>query len=343
MSCRKNLLDGDNQIIDYDNMDMVRGNTDTITRDQLDRAGAEAERIRQVRRFNRFFTTQMGLLDQGLLQTRFSLTEARVIFELAQRDATEVSDIRRSLGLDAGHLSRVLARFDSAGLARREPSPTDGRRQIVRLTSAGRDVFATLDARSNQQAARLLEGLGEEERRRLLHAFATITSLLGGEAVPRAYIIRALRPGDLGWVVQRHGVLYAEEYGWDQTFEALVARIVAAYGENPDPAGASAWIAEADGVPVGCVFCTRKDQATAQLRLLLVDPSARGHGLGSRLVEECVRFARAAGYQKLTLWTNDVLAAARHIYVKAGFRLVDEEPHQSFGHRLVGQNWELDL
>lgn len=303
--------------------------------------------IAAVRRFNRFLTALMGLLDQGLLQSKFSVTEARVIFELAQHEVADVADIRSAMHIDPAHLSRVLGRLEKAGLVERRPSQTDGRRHVVQVTGAGRDAFGVLNARSEQQAAQLLERLGAADRARLVGALEAVEQLLGDGSAPRTFVIRSLRPGDLGWVVQRHGVLYAEEYGWDQTFEALVARIVAQYGGDQygghDPRREAGWIAEADGVPVGCVFCMRQDDATAQLRLLLVEPSVRGHGLGARLVDECVRFARSAGYSAMMLWTNDVLAAARHIYVKAGFKLVEEEPHHSFGHDLVGQNWELPL
>ncbi|NEE01456.1 bifunctional helix-turn-helix transcriptional regulator/GNAT family N-acetyltransferase [Phytoactinopolyspora halotolerans] len=311
-------------------------------------ATAADPRVAAVRRFNRFFTRQMGLLDQGLLQTRFSLTESRVIFELAQRERSEVSDVRAALGIDPAHLSRVLARFEKSGLIERARSREDARRQTVSLTQAGRDAFQTLNARSNLQAERMLARLDESEQERLVRAFATITDVLGenvsedGGPAVRTHVIRPLRPGDLGWVVQRHGALYAEEYGWDQTFEAYVARIIAEYGERTDRGRESGWIAEVDGSPAGCVFCMRRDDQTAQLRLLLVEPAARGAGLGARLVEQCIDFARAAGYAKIVLWTNDVLTAARSLYLKAGFRCVEEAPHHSFGHDLVGQMWERD-
>ncbi|WP_205855632.1 bifunctional helix-turn-helix transcriptional regulator/GNAT family N-acetyltransferase [Phytoactinopolyspora endophytica] len=308
--------------------------------------GPMPDHVAAVRRFNRFFTSQMGLLDQGLLQTRFTLTEARIVFEMAKIGTCEVSRLRAVLGIDPGHLSRVLARFEKAGLIERERSPDDGRRQTARLTDAGQDAFSTLNARSDQQAKKLLAKLGDADQLRLVAAFETIGDLLGEPALPdttqpvRTQVIRPLRPGDLGWVVQRHGALYAQEYGWDQTFEALVARIVADYGEHHDPRRENGWIAEMDGSRVGCVFCTRKDDETAQLRLLLVEPSARGTGLGTRLVDECISFARGAGYSSIMLWTNHVLSAARHIYVKTGFHLVEEAPHHSFGHDLVGQIWE---
>lgn len=310
------------------------------------------DRVAQVRAFTRFFTAVMGVLDEGLLQSPYSMTEARVIFELAQADRSDVLDVRTRLGLDPGYLSRILARFEADGLVVREKSATDARRQVVRLTPAGRDVYATLDARSSDQVRMLLGTLSEDEQRRLVEAMAVIRSLLGSHRPSRSPTLRPLRAGDLGWVVQRHGVLYAQEYGWDDTFEALVARIVADFVDGRDPDRENAWIAEIEGEPVGCVFCVRADDtgdtgdtgdATAKLRLLLVEPSARGMGVGTALVGECVRFARAAGYARLTLWTNDVLAAARRIYERAGFELVEEEKHHSFGHDLVGQYWRLEL
>jgi DNA-binding MarR family transcriptional regulator/GNAT superfamily N-acetyltransferase len=292
-----------------------------------------------IRAFNRFYTTVIGLLGEGLLRTPYSLTEARVVFELAQRDATDAADLRRILDIDAGYLSRILARFETDGIVTRERSTLDGRRQVVRLTDQGHAVFAMLDARSAEEIRELLAGVREEDQRRLVGAMGTIRGILEGSPRPAAFVLRPSAPGDLGWVVHRHGVLYAEEYGWDETFEALVAQIVAAYVEHRDPQRESVWIAEVDGAPVGCVFCVRKDERTAQLRLLLVEPRARGMGIGARLVEECLRFARRAGYGQMMLWTNDVLQQARRIYERAGFELVEEEQHHSFGHDLVGQNW----
>jgi DNA-binding MarR family transcriptional regulator/GNAT superfamily N-acetyltransferase len=301
-----------------------------------------AERVAQVRAFNRFYTNAIGVLRGGLLSTPYSLTEARVIFELAQRDVTAVADLRRALDIDAGYLSRILARFEAARIARRERSRTDRRRQVIRLTAHGRSVFATLDARSTEETRGLLERLGYDDQRRLVGAMDAIRDVLehvhGGEPV-----LRALQPGDLGWVVERHGAIYAQEYGWDETFEALVARIVADYVDAHDPARERVWIAELDGSRVGCVFCVRKDDATAQLRLLLVEPSARGLGIGARLVDTCLDFARAAGYASITLWTNDVLVQARRLYERAGFELIEQEPHRSFGDDLVGQYWSRAL
>lgn len=301
------------------------------------------EAVAQVRAFSRFFTAILGVLDEGLLNSPYTLTEARLIYELAQDGSVEVVDLRRSLDLDAGYLSRILARFEADGLVVRDRSEVDARRQVVRMTPAGRTAYAMLDARSADQVAGLLETLTVEEQARLLDAMRTIRALLDREPRQRPWLIRPLRSGDLGWVVYRHGVLYAREYGWDETFEALVARIVAEYGEGRDPKREDAWIAELDGQPAGCVFCVRGDDETAKLRLLLVEPSARGTGIGSRLVDECIRFAREAGYRRMMLWTNDVLVAARRIYERAGFVLVEEEKHHSFGQDLVGQVWELEL
>jgi DNA-binding MarR family transcriptional regulator/GNAT superfamily N-acetyltransferase len=299
--------------------------------------------VASVRAFNRFWTARIGALDAGLVDTPYSLTEARVLYELAQVAATDLGVLRRRLALDSGYLSRIMSRFKADGLAEAEPAPADARRQVIRLTAAGRAAFAVLDERSAQAVRELLDPVTSENRRRLVAAMAVVEDVFSGVEAPPPYVIRGLRPGDFGWVVHRHGVLYAEEYGWDTTFEALVARIVADYVDHHDPRAEDAWIAELDGEPVGCVFCVRRDDQTGQLRLLLVEPKARGYGIGARLVEECIRFARRAGYDELVLWTNDVLVAARRIYEAAGFVLFDEEPHHSFGHDLVGQNWRLDL
>jgi DNA-binding MarR family transcriptional regulator/GNAT superfamily N-acetyltransferase len=304
------------------------------------------EPVVAVRAFNRFYTTHLGLLRDDLLGTAYTLTEARILFELAQADRTEVTALRQALRLDAGYLSRVLRRFESDGLVTRERSGDDARRQVVGLTPAGREAYATLDSRSAEQVASLLDRLDGEQVRRLLGAMDTIRGLLDGGPRPAGYVIRPLAPGDLGWVVHRHGVRYAEEYGWDATFEALVARIVADYGDaaaGPGAARQAGWIAEVDGEPVGCVFCMRRDDTTAQLRLLLVEPAVRGLGIGGRLVDECLRFARRAGYRDIMLWTNDVLHAARRIYERAGFELEREGRHHSFGHDLVEQVWRRTL
>jgi DNA-binding MarR family transcriptional regulator/GNAT superfamily N-acetyltransferase len=300
-------------------------------------------RVAEVRSFNRFYTAIIGVLDEGLLDSPYTLTEARVIFELAQRDSSEVVALRRELGLDAGYLSRILTRFEADGLITRSRAAGDARRQLVRLTDSGRRAYAALDASSAVQIRGLLGRLAEAEQRELLAAMETIRRLVAKAPGAEPPVLRAFQPGDLGWVVQRHGVLYAAEYGWDDTFEALVARIVADYVDHRDPDRERAWIAEVAGEPAGCVFCVRKDVATAQLRLLLVEPSARGLGIGTRLVDECVRFTRDAGYRRIVLWTNSVLADARRIYERAGFELVESEPHHSFGQDLVGQFWSLEL
>lgn len=304
---------------------------------------AEVERVEAVRSFNRFYTAVVGLLRDGLLRTPYSLTEARVIFELAQRDATEVVDLRRSLDLDAGYLSRILARFETDGLVAKERSASDGRRQVIRLTVQGRKTFRMLDRRSSHEISKMLLALSDEEQRRLIGAMGAIEEILQGSRQSPSYLIRPPRPGDFGWVVHRHGVLYAEEYGWDETFEGFVARIVADYVDKHDARREAVWIAEVDGEPVGCVFCAEKNLRMAQLRLLLVEPRARGMGIGARLVQECMDFARRAGYAEMTLWTNDVLLDARRIYERAGWKLVEESKHRSFGRDLVGQHWWVSL
>jgi DNA-binding MarR family transcriptional regulator/N-acetylglutamate synthase-like GNAT family acetyltransferase len=302
-----------------------------------------AAAVATVREFSRFYTQRLGTLDEGLLETPWSLTEARVIFELAQAPSTDMAALRASLALDSGYLSRLLARFDTAGLIARKASPIDGRRQALSLTTAGKRLFRTLNERSNRQVEALLAPLSQATQDALVGAMHTVMRALDERSGTPAVVLRGLRPGDLGWVVQRHGEVYAREYGWAQSFEALVARIVADYLDQRQPGREDAWIAEIDGQRAGCVFCVRKDDETAQLRILLVESWARGHGLGARLVGECVRFARDGGYRKLVLWTNDILVSARRIYVAAGFELVEEERHHSFGKDLVGQFWALRL
>jgi DNA-binding MarR family transcriptional regulator/N-acetylglutamate synthase-like GNAT family acetyltransferase len=301
-------------------------------------------RVQTVRRFNRFYTQRIGVLDEGLLDSPFSLTEARVLYELAHRDAPTATELRADLRLDAGYLSRILRGFDRRGLLVRESSPSDRRQSLLRLTARGREAFAPLDARSRREIRRLLRDLAPTDQARLIDAMQTIEGLLGARPETKApYLIRPHQPGDMGWVVHRHGVLYAEEYGWDQRFEALVAGIVASFVERFDPKHERCLLAEKDGEVVGSVFVVRQSRTVARLRLLLVEPKARGLGLGRRLVQECVRFARQAGYRTLTLWTNSVLVAARRIYEQEGFRLVRTEAHRSFGHDLVGETWELRL
>ena len=301
-------------------------------------------RIDAIRHFNRFFTRQIGVLREGLLHSPYSLTEARILFEIAHRDDLTGSDLSRELGLDPGYLSRILARLEQRGLIDKARSETDGRQRLLSLTPEGRDAFSLLDERSREEVAEMLSELPEGDQRRLLEAMQTIEGVLTrGLKFSEPFFLRQHESGDMGWVVHRHGVLYAQEYGWDERFEALVAQIVADFINNYDPAKERCWITEMNGEIVGCVFVVRASDTVAKLRLLLVEPKARGLGLGTRLVEECIRFARRSGYKTLTLWTNSVLDAARHIYEEQGFELVDEEEHHSFGRDLVGQNWELAL
>lgn len=300
--------------------------------------------VEDVRGFNRFYTRVLGLLRPDLAGSSFGLTEARVLFELAHRDDVAVSELRRDLDLDAGYLSRILSGFSTSGLVAREKSAADGRRQVVRLTADGQRAFAELDQLQAGAIATMLAPLDEGQRAELVTSMGRIRRTLGDEPHWRGLVLRPPAPGDLGWVVERHGYRYAAEYGWDTTFEALVARIVADFAERDDSKREAAWIAELDGERVGCVFCTAADaKDAARLRLLIVEPSARGAGVGTRLVDECLLFARRAGYRRITLWTNDVLVAARRIYERAGFRCDRREPHHSFGHDLVGEYWSRDL
>ncbi len=305
-----------------------------------------ASNIQAVRRFSRFYTRQIGVLHEGLLGGPLSLTEGRVIYEIAEGGTPTAARLGSELGLDAGYLSRILRGFEARGLVERRPSDTDGRQSVLSLTEAGRAAFSSIDARSRAEVGAMLEKLTGAEQQRLVTALGTAAALLGGSsrAEPKVpYILRPYRPGDMGWVVHRQGVLYTEEYGWDEHFEALVAEIVAGFIQAFDPKRERCWIAEREGVVVGSVFLVRQTDEVAKLRLLYVEPQARGLGIGRRLVDECIRFARQVGYRRVTLWTNDVLIAARRIYQGAGFRLVEEERHHSFGHDLVGQNWELEL
>jgi DNA-binding MarR family transcriptional regulator/N-acetylglutamate synthase-like GNAT family acetyltransferase len=306
---------------------------------------AAADRVEAVRRFNRLYTRRIGVLRGHYLDSPFTLSESRVLYELAHRDRVTAAELGRDLDLDAGYLSRLLQRCARRGLLARTPSPTDRRRTYLALTPKGRRAFADLDARSRRETGRLVERFAEPEQRRLVQAMETIESLLDRSPVPgpAGWLLRAPRPGDFGWIVHRHGALYAEEYGWDARFEGLVAGIVADFVREVDPRRERCWVAERDGAVVGSVFLVRKSAGVAKLRLLYVEPSARGLGIGRRLVDECVRFARAAGYRRITLWTQSMLTAARAIYRAAGFVLVKQEKHHSFGHALVGETWELDL
>lgn len=297
-----------------------------------------------VRDFNRFYTRQAGLLEEGLVKSPFSLTEARVIYELANRDGLTASILGRELGLDAGYLSRILKRFARKGLLDRVRSERDGRRSVLVLTAAGRAAFKPMNEVSQAEAEALLASLTVPQRERLLAAMATIRDLLGeGKELDPPFVTRPHRPGDIGWAVSRQAALYHEEFGWDGTFEALVAEIGAEFIKSFDPEWENCWIAERKGEPVGSVFLVRQSEEVAKLRMLYVDAAARGLGIGGRLVETCIAFAREKGYRTLTLWTNDVLVSARRIYEAAGFELAAEEPHHSFGVDLVGQYWELKL
>jgi DNA-binding MarR family transcriptional regulator/N-acetylglutamate synthase-like GNAT family acetyltransferase len=302
------------------------------------------QRAGAVRRFNRFYTREIGVLNEGLLDSRLSLAEARVLYELAHGSGATANQLCGGLGLDAGYASRIVAGLRQRGLVSRSRSETDRRQFFLALTAAGKREFAELDRRSNREVRAKLEKLSEDAQEELLRSMERVERLLGwSPEAGGAYILRGSRPGDFGWVVARHGALYAQEYGWDETFEGLVAEIVGQFAGKRDDARERCWIAEKDGARAGCIFLVRKTMTVGKLRLLLVEPWARGSGLGRRLVRECLRFARQAGYRKVTLWTNSVLHAARHIYERNGFQLVKEEKHHSFGKDLVGQNWDLDL
>jgi len=302
-------------------------------------------RVDAVRRFNRFYTQRIGMLRQGLYDSPCSLTEVRVLYELAHAaDATVATDLAQRLGLDAGYLSRILRGFVAKGYLRKAPARGDARRLQLTLTPAGRKAFAPLDRASHDEIAAMLVPMASEAQARLVGAMGTIESLLGDPPASAApVVLRAHRPGDIGWVVSCHGRLYAREYGWDESFEALVAEIAARFVKHYQPKRERCWIAERDGENVGSVFVVEKSRTVAQLRLLIVDPSARGAGIGRRLVAECIDFTRRAGYRKLMLWTNAGLDAARHLYEDAGFRLTREEQHRSFGKDLIGQTFILDL
>jgi DNA-binding MarR family transcriptional regulator/GNAT superfamily N-acetyltransferase len=300
--------------------------------------------ISAVRGFNRFYTQKVGVLDESLLDSRFSLTEARVLYEIANRERPTAADLARDLSLDPGYLSRILRGFEDRRLIRREASEADGRQSLLVLTDTGKSVFAPLDRRSQEGVAAWLSDLTPDRRAALVKAMRTIETLFGRPRTgPSPIILRSHQTGDLGWIAHRQGLLYADEHGWDETYEALVAEILAKFVRDFDPARERSWIAERDGEIVGSVFLVRVSDEVAKLRLLYVEPSARGEGLGRRLVQECINFARTKRYGALTLWTNHVLTSARRIYEAAGFRLVAEDPHRSFGKDLVGQSWELVL
>jgi DNA-binding MarR family transcriptional regulator/GNAT superfamily N-acetyltransferase len=301
-------------------------------------------RIAIVRRFNRFFTRKLGVLREGLLHTPYSLTESRIMYEIANRDHAIAADLSKELGLDPGYLSRILDRLEQQGLIHKVQSPSDGRQRLLRLTPEGEKVFSLLDRRSREEITEMLNTLSEQDQNRLVQAMNTIEQLLSdGLKYSEPYVLRQHEPGDMGWVIHMHGRLYAEEYGWDERFEALVAQICSDFITHYNPHKERCWIAEMDGQIVGSAFVVQESQEVAKLRLLLVDPRARGMGLGKRLVNECIRFAKRKGYKKMILWTNNVLVTARNIYQKAGFVLVKQEPHRSFGPDLIGETWELPL
>jgi DNA-binding MarR family transcriptional regulator/GNAT superfamily N-acetyltransferase len=296
-----------------------------------------------VRAFTRFYTTQFGVLRERLLDTPYSIAEARIIFELDRQGSGHGADLSRALGLDAGYVSRILSGFEADGLVARRISDNDARRQTITLTDAGRDAAAILDRRATEHARELLKPLTREQARRLTAAMDTVRELLGGGSRRDAYLLRPAGPGDYGWVISRHGALYAQELAWGPAFEAYCARIVADYAENHDPRRENAWIAEMDGAPVGSVFCVERDERTAQLRLLLLEPGARGLGIGARLVEECVRFARQAGYRRMVLFTTEFQRKAARIYANAGFELIEEVDGDTLGYRVREQLWSMEL
>lgn len=304
-----------------------------------------ADPVQIIRRFNRFYTRQIGVLQEHLLQSQFSLTEVRVLYELAHRENVTAKDLCRDLGLDRGYLSRMLQSFETHGWIKTAPSPEDRRRQFLSLTARGHKVFDPLERRSSDEVAAMFARLSPGQQKKMITAIHDIESVLApSQPSGTPYILRPHRPGDMGWVVQRHGELYWREYRYDERFEALVAEIVAEFIQNLDPQRERCWIAERNGENVGSVFLVKKSSSIAKLRLLLVEPSARGLGIGKRLVEECVHFAKEAGYKKIMLWTQSELAAARGIYTSSGFQLVAEERHDSWSRKnLIAETWEVKL
>jgi len=306
-------------------------------------AAPASARVSAVRAFNRFYTRRIGLLQGGILESPYSLTQVRVLYELAHTPNLSATDLGDLLGLDPGYLSRILRGFEHDGLITRARASTDRRRSVLALTAKGRKVFSGLETRQSAEVERMLAPVAERGQIDLVSSMRTIAEILGDVVPDKRVVLRTHRPGDMGWVMFRHGVIYHQEYGWDERFEALVGEIVVKFIRHFDPARERCWIAELDGERVGSVFLVKHTQTIAKLRLLLVEPSARGHGVGKLLVRECIAFARKAGYRKITLWTNSVLDAARHIYIAERFQLVKEEAHSEFGEGLVGQSWELPL
>jgi DNA-binding MarR family transcriptional regulator/N-acetylglutamate synthase-like GNAT family acetyltransferase len=325
------MIDSGNDLVDDVN-DMRNGDR------------ATAEQVEAVRRFNRFYTVEIGILNQGLLDSPLTLTEARVLFELYQRQRASAADLGKQLRLDPGYLSRILRRFQQRGWLLRQPSADDGRRIQLGLSARGQRAFKSLDRRSREQVASLLARCAPPDQQRVVGAMAAIERALGRPvAGSPGFVIRQHQPGDLGWIVERHGALYRGEYGWDERFEGLVARVAADFLSRHDPRRERCWIAERDGERVGSIMLMQKSKRVAKLRLLLVEPAARGLGIGARLVDECIGFARQAGYRTITLWTNSELHSARRIYQAAGFQLVEEAPHELFHPGQLGQTWELAL
>ena len=307
-------------------------------------AARSNDRAAAVRGFNRFYTKQIGLLRNGYLQSTFSLTQVRVLYELAHHGGLTATDLSKELGLDPGYLSRILLGFSKLGLLLRTSSERDARQTYLSLSQKGKKMFVQLDSKTQAEIETMLARLSPGDQILLVGAMQAIERLLGASSESKTpYLLRPHQPGDIGWVIHRHGALYAQEYGWDERFEALVAEIAAKFVQKFDPKRERCWIAERDGSITGSVFLVRESERVARLRLLLVEPTARGLGIGNRLVDECTRFARQAGYKKITLWTQSILHAARHIYKKAGYRLVKQERHREFGYDLTGETWELNL
>lgn len=303
-------------------------------------------RIAEVRRFNRFYTKKIGVLSEAFLNTPYSLTEARVLHALAHRDGATATWLCEELGLDPGYLSRILRAFEQQNLIFRTPSPQDGRQTLISLTPAGRDAYEPLDRASQSDIGSLLAPLPEADQERLIGAMRTVSALMGDRSeasLNRTFVLRSHRPGDMGWVTQRHGALYSDEYGLNDRMELYVAEVVAKFLREYDPARERCWIADQDGTPIGSVFLVKESDEMARLRLLIVEPKARGLGVGRRLVDECIRFARQAGYREVTLWTHSILTAARRIYAAAGFEIIETEEHDEFGPMLTGETWTLRL
>lgn len=327
-------------------METHTSNASSSTIDPPNAPPVAPEAVKAVRRFNRFFTRCVGVLDP-YLGSDLSLTDVRVLYELAHRDMPVASELARDLGLDGGYLSRILRRFEATGWISRSASTRDARQSVLTLTAAGREAFEPLQQRSRDEAAALLAPLPPARRQEVVDAMQRIEALLAPASTPqgpaKVAVLRDPVPGDMGWVVQQHGETYWREYGWDARFEALVADIAAQFVTKFQPQWERCWIAELDGERVGAVFVVRKSPTVAQLRMLILSPKARGLGLGARLTDECIAFARAKGYKKMVLWTNSCLAAARGIYAKRGFQLAQSEPYEGFGQQLVGEHWELKL